>query len=125
VFDGRPVEYRLHDQEVAFLDGALRLRQVTRLSDDGHQTQIVTSRVDLDAAEVAFRMFGRWRQENFFKYGREEFALDALADYQIEPDDPTRTVASTPSKGSFSKLCPAGNGDEKGWPRCRRRKSLG
>jgi transposase len=102
VFDGRPVEYLLHDQEVAFLDGALRLRQVTRLSDDGHQTQIVTSRVDLDAAEVAFRMFGRWRQENFFKYGREEFALDALADYQIEPDDPTRTVPN-PARRDLAK----------------------
>lgn len=102
VFDGRPVDYRLHDQKVAFLDGALRLRQVTRLSDDGHQTQIVTSRVDLDAAEVAFRMFGRWRQENFFKYGREEFALDALADYQIEPDDPTRTVPN-PARRDLAK----------------------
>ena len=102
VFDGRPVDYLLHDQEVAFLDGALRLRQVTRLSDDGHQTQIVTSRVDLDAAEVAFRMFGRWRQENFFKYGREEFALDALADYQIEPDDPTRTVPN-PARREIAK----------------------
>jgi transposase len=102
VFDERPVDYLLHDQAVAFLDGALRLRQVTRLSDDGHQTQIVTSRVDLDAAEVAFRMFGRWRQENFFKYAREEFALDALADYQIEPDDPTRTVPN-PARRDLAK----------------------
>src|SRR3990170_1132244 len=37
-------------------------------------------------------MFERWRQENFFKYMREEFLLDALADYQVEPDDPTRSV---------------------------------
>ena len=37
-------------------------------------------------------MFERWRQENFFKYMREEFLLDALSDYQVEPDDPTRTV---------------------------------
>ena len=37
-------------------------------------------------------MFERWRQENFFKYMREEFLLDALVDYQIEPEDPTRTI---------------------------------
>jgi hypothetical protein len=37
-------------------------------------------------------MFERWRQENFFKYMREEFLLDALVDYRIEPEDPTRTV---------------------------------
>lgn len=90
--DGRSLTYRLHDQPVRFLKGKLRLRQVTRLSDDGHQTQVLTSRWDLEDIEVAYRMFERWRQENFFKYLREEFLLDALIDYQVEPDDPTRTV---------------------------------
>ena len=42
-FDGRWVDYVLHDQPVRFLKGRLRLRQVTRLCDDGHQTQVVTS----------------------------------------------------------------------------------
>jgi len=37
-------------------------------------------------------MFERWRQENFFKYMREEFLLDALVDYRIEAEDPTRTI---------------------------------
>jgi transposase len=91
-FDGRWVDYVLHDQPVRFLKGRLRLRQVTRLCDDGHQTQVVTSRWDLSDIEVAYRMFERWRQENFFKYMREEFLLDALVDYQIEPEDPTRTI---------------------------------
>jgi DNA-binding CsgD family transcriptional regulator len=97
-FDGRDVKYRLHDQGARFLKGELRLRQVTRLQDDGHQTQILTSRKDLDDIEVAYRMFHRWRQENFFKYGRDEFLLDALADYQVEPDDPTRTVPNPERK---------------------------
>lgn len=61
--DGREVEYRLHDKRVPLLKGHLRLRQVTRLCDDGHQTTILTSRLDLKAAEVAYRMFERWRQE--------------------------------------------------------------
>jgi DNA-binding CsgD family transcriptional regulator len=90
--DGRRVAYRLHDQWVRFLNGKLRLRQVTRLSEDGHQTPVLTSRRDLRAVVVACRMFERWRQENFLKYLREEFLLDALVDYQVEPDDPTRTV---------------------------------
>jgi hypothetical protein len=89
--DGRPVRYKLAEQEVSFLKGKLVLRQVTRLS-GGHQTPIITSRRDLTAAEVAFRMFERWRQENFFKYMREELLLDALVDYQVEPDDPARDV---------------------------------
>jgi transposase len=91
--DGRWVTYDLHDQPVRFLKGRLRLRQITRLCDDGHhQTQIITSRWDLRDVEVAYRMFERWRQENFFKYMREEFLLDALVDYRIEPEDPTRTI---------------------------------
>jgi len=90
--EGRKVEYWLADQSVRFLEGKLRLRQVTRLSDDGHQTQVITSRKDLSDIEVAWRMFERWRQENFFKYMRDEFMLDALVDHRIEPDDPTRTV---------------------------------
>ena len=101
-FDGRSVEYRLHDQPVRFLDGTLRLRQVTRLTDDGHQTPVITSRRDLADIEVAYRMFERWRQENFFKYLREEFLLDALTDYQVEPDDPTRTVPN-PERRALDK----------------------
>lgn len=90
--NGHQVSYRLHDKRVALLDGTLHLRQVTRLTEDGHQTSILTSRVDLKAIEVAYRMFERWRQENFFKYMREEFAIDALAEHAAEPDDPSRMV---------------------------------
>lgn len=93
VFDGQKVVYHLADHGVRLLGGKLRLRQVTRLSEDRtHQTPILTSRRDLSAAEVAFRMFERWRQENFFKYLREEYALDALVDYGVVPDNPTREV---------------------------------
>jgi len=89
---GRKVYYVLADQEVRLLKGKLRLRQVTRRMENGHQTPIMTSRRDLAAAQVAYRMFDRWRQENFFKYLREEYALDALAEYAAVPDDPTREV---------------------------------
>jgi len=90
--DGRMLTYTLADQEVRLLKGKLRLRQVTRLMDSGHQTPILTSRRDMSAAQLADRMFDRWRQENFFKYLREEYALDALVEYAAVPDDPTRQV---------------------------------
>ena len=89
--DGHTLSYMLADHDVRLLNGKLRLRQVTRLRDD-HQTPILTSRRDLLPVEVAFRMFERWRQENFFKYLREEYALDALVDYDVVPDDPDRDV---------------------------------
>jgi transposase len=100
--DGDWVTYSLHDQPVRFLNGKLRLRQITRLSDNGHQTQVLTSRWDLRDVEIAYRMFDRWRQENFFKYMREEFLLDALIDYRIEPEDPTRSVRN-PERRTLDK----------------------
>ena len=106
--DGRWVDYLLHDQPVGFLKGKLRLRQVTRLCDDGHQTQVITSRWDLRDTEVAYRMFERWRQENFFKYMREEFLLDALIDYQIEPEDPTRTIPNPERRALDKEIRAAG-----------------
>jgi transposase len=90
--DGKTITYLLADQEVRLQGGKLRLRQVTRRMDNGHQTPILTSRRDLPAAQVAYQMFERWRQENFFKYLREEYALDALVEYATVPDDPAREV---------------------------------
>ena len=70
----------------------LVLRLIVRASPGGHQTPILTNRTDLSAAQVAYRMAARWRQENYFKYAREHFALDALDSYADTPDDPTRMV---------------------------------
>jgi transposase len=59
----------------------LWLREVRVLREDGRQTPILTNRVDLNGVEVAYRIFNRWRQENYFKYMEDEFALDGLAEY--------------------------------------------
>ncbi|MHB8390236.1 MAG: putative transposase, partial [Acidobacteriaceae bacterium] len=104
ILDGRAVEYLLFDQPVRFLKGTLRLRQVTRHTESGHQTPILTSRWDLPDIEVAYRMFERWRQENFFKYMRQEYLLDALTDYQVEPDDPQRSVPNPARKAVDKEL---------------------
>jgi hypothetical protein len=105
--DGRSVEYLLHDQPVRFLKGKLRLRQVIRLTETGHQTPVITSRWDLRDIIVAYRMFERWRQENFFKYMRQEFLIDALVDYRIEPDDPTRLIPNPARKAVDKELSAA------------------
>lgn len=102
--DGRALDYWLADQPVRLEYGPkgkrkrLSLRQVTRVRESGHQTPILTSRRDLSALEVAYRMFERWGQENFFKYLREEFALDALVDYATEPADAARDVPNPERK---------------------------
>ncbi len=63
----------------------LWMRQVVRLRDDNRQTAVITDRQDLAPEKVLYVMFNRWRQENFFKYMRDEFALDALLEYGSEP----------------------------------------
>ena len=71
----------------------LHMRQVSRVKKDGKGvTQVLTTRKDLDPVEVLQRMFSRWRQENYFKYMKAEFALDALAEYGVEvlPEDADR-----------------------------------
>lgn len=92
---GIEYEYRLHDQPRVRIGKTgnkkregpkyMWMRQVTRLCEDGHQTPVITTRDDLPPENVLFYMFNRWRQENFFKYMREEFALDALVQYGTEP----------------------------------------
>jgi transposase len=62
----------------------LWMREVRVLRVDGRQTAIFTNRQDLPAVTVAYRLFFRWCQENYFKYMDEEFALDALLEYGAE-----------------------------------------
>ena len=91
--DGREFSYLAHECGVRIGNAAVRgpdgterplwMRQITRLKDDGKQTQALTSRADLAPAEVLVRMFDRWRQENVFKYMRREFALDDLFSYRV------------------------------------------
>jgi hypothetical protein len=110
--DGQVREYTLCDRPrvrvgklpVAKTEGKKRgkakkrylwMREVRVLRDDGRQTPIFTNRDDLSAVTVAYRMFSRWRQENYFKYMAEEFALDALVEYGAE-DVPETTDCRNP-----------------------------
>ena len=64
----------LFSKEIAMLicEGEVELsgipfREVRRLSDDGHQTSIITNNKLIDTAQIAGKMFSRWNQENFFR----------------------------------------------------------
>ena len=79
----------------------LTLRQVTRRKPgDPRQVHILTTRLaaDLPAAAVIYRMTSRWREENYFRYGRAHFALDALDSYAVTPEDPDRMVPNPAKK---------------------------
>jgi len=61
------------------------VREFRKLTERGHQTAILATDYRSDAAPLAAAMFARWSQENFFKYARENYGLDRLADYSTEP----------------------------------------
>jgi hypothetical protein len=96
-----------HSEEDLTTTASVRLRLIVRRSPDGHQTPILTNRTDLSAAEVAYRMANRWRQENYFKYARERFALDALDSYADQPDDPTRLVPNPTKAHALGQVAAA------------------
>lgn len=71
------------------LSNGLWVREIRKLSATGHQTSILATDYRSDLAPIAVRMFSRWTQENYFRYMREHFSLDRLADYQTQALDET------------------------------------
>jgi len=109
--DGRQHQYDLAESAAELTIGkgrhkgrVLALRQVTRRKPGrggaDRQVHILTTRPagDLPAAGVIYRMTSRWREENYFRYARTHFALDALDSYTAVPDDPERLVPNPAKK---------------------------
>jgi hypothetical protein len=107
--------YELADTtvELGISDGprkgqTMTLRQVTRLvpakGSGTRQIHVLTSRDDLAAGEVCWRMASRWREENYFRYARTRFALDALDSYTAAPDDPDRMVPNPARKTAAARV---------------------
>jgi hypothetical protein len=84
------------------------LRQVTRLvpakGGGTRQIHVLTSRDDLPPGEVCWRMSSRWREENYFRYARTRFALDALDSHAATPDDPGRKVPNPARKTAAARV---------------------
>jgi hypothetical protein len=112
---GRQHQYDLTGTTVdlAITDGprkgeTVTLRQVTRREPASggatRQVHTLTSRADLAAGEVCWRMSSRWREENYFRYARTHFALDALDSYAAIPDDPDRLIPSPAKKTAAARV---------------------
>ena len=65
---------------------------------------MVTTRTDLSAGEVIWRMGARWRQENYFRYARIRFDLDSHDSYAVTDDDPNRMVPNPAKKTAHKKV---------------------
>src|SRR5947208_4812794 len=73
------------------------VREVRKLGTAGHQVSIVSTNFSGEATLQAAALMARWSQENFFKYMREHFSLDALVQYGTEqiPATVTRSEEHT------------------------------
>ena len=84
------------------------LRQVTRRvparGGGTRQIHALTSRTDLAAGEVCWRLTSRWREENYFRYARTHFALDALDSHAAAPDDPDRKIPNPAKKAAAAQV---------------------
>src|SRR4051794_16131212 len=81
--------------------GTLCLREIRKLSDDGHQTSIITTHPLLELTVIAGQIFSRWSQENFFQYMIYNFDFDKLVQYGTRPlSENTQVVNPT-----YSRLC--------------------
>jgi hypothetical protein len=82
--DGERVTMKLAERGTQ-LSNQRWVREIRKLSDQGHQTSILTTNFQAGLATVAAALFARWCQENFFRYMREHYGLDRLVEYGTEP----------------------------------------
>lgn len=90
---GETAHYQLAERGTYFEKEKYWLREIRKLTEQGHQTSIITSDRCADLEGVSVSMFSRWGQENYFKYMREHYNLDRLTSYTVSPiDEPTLCV---------------------------------
>jgi hypothetical protein len=72
----------------------VNFREIRRLTDSGHQTAIVTNNRIISKEMAAGRMFGRWSQENFFRYMIIDYDFDKMIEFGTETIDENREVVN-------------------------------
>ena len=74
-------EEMLLAERTTLLGKKMKVREIRKLSQGGHQTAIISTDFSRKITLCAAAMFARWCQENFFRYMRQHYNLDGLADY--------------------------------------------
>ena len=74
--------------------GGVTFREIRRLTDSGHQTAIITTNRVISTPTAAGRMFGRWSQENFFRYMIMDYDFDKMIQFGTEAIDENKEVVN-------------------------------
>lgn len=92
--NGETVDMVLAERGVYQERAGLWVREIRRRTESGHQTAIVSTDYLRACSQLAAPMFGRWGQENFFRYMLEHYSLDRLVSYGIESIPETTRVVN-------------------------------
>ena len=91
-FEGKRHVYRLFEKKTRVAGNGL-IRTVLFQGDDGHQIPVLTNLAPTSkAAKVVHCLRLRWRQENDFKYLRENYAVDQIIQYGADDETQDRRV---------------------------------
>jgi Transposase protein len=74
--------------------GGVTMREIRRLTGSGHQTAIITTNKLISMQQAAGRMFGRWSQENFFRYLIMDYDFDKMIQFGTEEIDENKDVVN-------------------------------
>lgn len=90
---------RIHLAERGSLIGSksgekLWVREIRKLTDGDRQVSLISTHFAGEQAQIATALFGRWTQENYFKYAMAELDIDRLAGYELEELDPDHLLTN-------------------------------
>lgn len=91
--NGNKVKMELAERGT-FLSGKIWVREIRKISKGGKQLSIISTQYKKEIGPLAAEMFARWSQENFFRYMRQHFNIDALASYSLEEVDDTELIVN-------------------------------
>jgi len=80
------------------------MREIRKVSENGHQTSIITTMRKATRDYLAGKMFSRWSQENFFRYMVQDYDMDKLVQYGVEEVDPDAEVVNPSYKNSAYRI---------------------
>jgi hypothetical protein len=81
---GVTVQWKMAERETELGRKKVRVLEVRRLVEGGRQIAIVSTHYGVEGRRLAALLCARWSQENYFRYMRQHFGLDALAEYGTE-----------------------------------------
>jgi hypothetical protein len=102
---------RLAERESLLGRKKVKVREIRKLAPDGKQVSIVSTHYGPQSRRVLTLLFARWSQENYFRYMRQHYGLDALVEHGTEqmPDtaytvNPARRNLEAEVKRTRAKL---------------------